>query len=92
MKRLVWDARALADLESISEYIAADSKKAAARVVSYIRERALVLEAMPKLGMASSDPGTRELILPRFPYVLVYEIAGDEVRILAVFHQQQNRR
>lgn len=35
--------------------------------------------------------GKRELILSRYPYVLAYRIENDEGRILAVYHQAQNR-
>jgi toxin ParE1/3/4 len=92
VKSLAWDDRALDDLTAIGEYIARDSSRAAARVVAYIRERALLLEASPELGVASPEPGLREFILTRYPYVLIYEIVGDEIRVLAVFHQSQNRR
>ena len=42
--------------------------------------------------MACPEPGVREFILTRYPYVLVYEILDEEVRILAVFHHRQQRR
>ena len=91
MKRLVWDGRALDDLDSIAAYIAGDSPRAAARVVAYIKNAALSLETSPELGLASPERGVREFILTRYPYILVYEIADDEVRILAVFHHRQLR-
>jgi len=90
--RVVWDDRALDDLDAIANYIAADSPRAAIRVVEYIRKAALSLETSPELGVASPELGLREFILTRFPYILVYEIVDDEVRILAVFHHRQRRR
>ncbi len=92
MKRLVWDDRALGDLDAISSYIAADSPRSAVRVVEYIRKAALSLEISPELGLACPEPGLREFILTRYPYILVYEIVADEVRILALFHHRQQRR
>lgn len=92
MKRLAWDDRALDDLDAIADYIAADSPRAAVRVVEYIRKAALSLETSPELGKLSLDPELREFVLTRYPYILVYEIAGEEVRVLAVFHHRQQRR
>jgi toxin ParE1/3/4 len=89
---VVWDDEALDDLDSIGAFIASDNPAAARRVVEHIRERSLLLEASPRLGKPIAERlGARELILSRYPYVLAYEIDGDEVRILAVFHQSQNR-
>ncbi len=92
MKRLVWDDRALDDLDAIALYIAKDSPRAAERVVTYMREAALSLEVWPELGREVSGEGVREFILTRYPYLLVYEIVGGEVHILAAFHHRQHRR
>ncbi|MCR6646215.1 MAG: type II toxin-antitoxin system RelE/ParE family toxin [Terricaulis sp.] len=50
------------------------------------------LETSPSLGKATSKTGVREFVLTRYPYLLAYELAGDEIRILAVFHHRQRRR
>ncbi|MES1200147.1 MAG: type II toxin-antitoxin system RelE/ParE family toxin [Pseudomonadota bacterium] len=91
MKRVQWDRRANEDLKAIAAYIAKESPRSARRVIEYIRNTALLLEASPELGRATDD-GTREFVLTRYRYVLVYEIAGDEVCVLAVFHHAQKRR
>lgn len=77
------------DVDAIAEFIAKDSKPAAKRVVHYIRRSAQLLQYSPRLGRATGDE-KRELILWRYPYILVYRIDQDEVRILAVFHQSQD--
>ncbi len=82
---VVWDEDALSDLETIGAFIAQDSPSAARRV-------ARLLETSPHLGRpAMGREGVRELTISRYPYVLVYEIANEELRILAVVHQAQNR-
>ncbi len=88
--RVVWGRRAAHDVDAIAEFIAKDSNRAANKVVRYIRKSAELLQRAPRLGRASLE-GKRELILSRYPYVLVYRIEEDEVRILAVFHQSQDR-
>ncbi|MGD9968098.1 MAG: type II toxin-antitoxin system RelE/ParE family toxin [Hyphomonadaceae bacterium] len=88
--KVVWDDEALDDLDAIGEFISRDNSVAARRVVERIRDTSRLLETSPRLGKPI-DERTRELILRRYPYVLVYEIAQGEVRILAVFHHAQNR-
>jgi len=91
VKTLAWDDRALDDLDAIGDYIAANNPAAAVRVIEYVRRAARSLETSPSLGKATSKTGVREFVLTRYPYLLVYELAGDEVRILAVFHHRQRR-
>jgi toxin ParE1/3/4 len=89
-RRVVWGRRAAADIDAIAEYIARDSKTAAKRVAQHIRKCARLLQRSPYLGIATYDD-KRELIVSRYLYVLVYRVDQDEVRVLAVFHQSQNR-
>jgi toxin ParE1/3/4 len=37
------------------------------------------------------EEGTRELVLPRLPYIVVYRIRGEAVELLHVYHGAQNR-
>ena len=92
MKSVAWDDEAIADLNAIADFISKDSKRAAAKVVTYIRDRALLLETSPELGRVTPDGRFRELVLSRFPYILLHTISDDEVRIVAVFHHSQKRR
>ena len=91
MKPLAWDDRALSDLEAITDYIARDNPHAARRVIEYIKRAATLLETSPRLGRIV-EPNLHEFVLTKYPYILVYENAPDEVRILAVFHHRQQRR
>ena len=89
--RVRWSRRATNEIDAIAEYIGKDSRRSARRVASYIRAAARPLARSPRLGRAIDTDATRELILPRYPYVLVYQLVDKEVRILAVFHQAQAR-
>jgi toxin ParE1/3/4 len=89
--RVVWDDDALRDLETIAAYIAPNSASAARRVISYLRDKAQLLDSSPELGRASREAGVRELIASRYPYIIVYELDVHEVRIVAVVHQSRDR-
>ena len=41
-------------------------------------------DAAPAVGR-----GARRLVLARFPYVIVYRVQGDEIRVYAVAHQKR---
>ena len=91
MTRLARDDRALDELEDIGQYIAADSPRAAVRVVEHIREKARLLQDFPAVGRGTPAEGVRDLVLTRYPYILVYALEGEEVRILSVVHQRRDR-
>jgi toxin ParE1/3/4 len=87
--RLVWTRDSSADLERIMRYIARDNVNAALR----IHERILVavgrLEAAPRVGRPGQVAGTRELVVTRTPYLVVYRIDDDAVVLLRVLHGAQ---
>ena len=39
-----------------------------------------------RLETLPDEPNVRRVLLRRFPYAVVYEIAGDEIRVVAVSH------
>lgn len=87
--RVRWSRPALADLRRIREYIAQDSPTRAASVVSRLRAAALGLEQFPRRGRSGDHEGTRELVVARMPYIVVYRIDGNEIVILRVLHGAQ---
>ncbi len=91
--RLVFNDRALADIGHIHRWITADSPAAAARITERIFASIETLLLFPGMGHPGRDPGTLEWAIPRTPYVVVYEVshAPDEVFVLAIFHQAQDR-
>ncbi len=84
--RIIWRRAALNDLESVREFIAQDNPQAAARVHAAIRAAVDPLADYPNLGRAGRVDSTRELIVVDLPYIIVYRVAEDTVRILAVIH------
>lgn len=83
--RLAWTRPAQSDRVEIRAFIAADNPRAALALDELISEKAARLADHPELGRPGRVEGTRELVVHR-NYILVYDIAGDLVRILRILH------
>jgi addiction module RelE/StbE family toxin len=92
--KLVFDERALTDLDNIFRWIAQDSPATARTVVDRIFESVEQLAIYPQMGRAGVVEGTREWVVPRLPYIAVYEVGTlrDEVVVIAIFHGAQGRQ
>jgi toxin ParE1/3/4 len=88
--RIEWTTLADSDLRHIHGYIAADSQKAAVAVIAAIR-RAIrgQLATSPFSGRVGRVEGTRELVIPRLPYIVAYRVADSRVQILRILHGAQ---
>lgn len=84
--KLEWSVESGLDLREIKSYIAQDDSLAAARVVRDIRAAATRLIENPLLGRPGEIAGTREWVVGRLPYLVVYRVREKSVRILAVMH------
>ncbi len=82
--------QAVADLDHAREYIALDNPGAAATIAARIREAVDGLRQFPERGRQGRVAGTRELVVPRTPFVVPYRIVGREIHILAVLHGKRD--
>ena len=81
-----WTKFALADLDQIQDFIAQDSPISAYRLAVDIVERTdRLLAENPFAGRQGRVPETRELVLSRSSYIMVYRVSH-RVEILAVVH------
>jgi len=84
---LVWSPEAIEDLLSLRAYIAEDDPPAAQRVALHIvRNIELLLSSNPQMGRPGRVPGTRELVIPRTPYIVPYRVRRGRLEILRVYH------
>jgi addiction module RelE/StbE family toxin len=83
--KLKWTRPAAADRQEIREYIAQDNPAAAFDLDELFKRKAAMLINQPHMGRPGRVAGTRELVAHRH-YVLIYDLAGDLVRILRVLH------
>jgi addiction module RelE/StbE family toxin len=90
--RVEWTHPALADLIEAQAYIAEESPRAAKMIGQRIWDASQLLEDNPYSGREGHVIDTRELVVVRTPYLLVYGINLDkqQVEILHVYHGRQN--
>jgi addiction module RelE/StbE family toxin len=85
--KLRWQSHALEDLASIRSYVAADDPSAARCLVTtlltFVQEQ---LTTFPQSGRTGRIEGTRELVVPRTPFIVAYRIKEETIDILAVHH------
>lgn len=92
--KLRYTPQARLHLDAIAEYVGARNPAAAQRVGARIGEMIDLLAAFPHMGRKGQLPGTREMVVPGLPYVIVYRIeSGDEeaLAILGIYHGAQRR-
>jgi addiction module RelE/StbE family toxin len=83
----VWSPEAIADLAALRTYIEQDNPAAAQRVVLHIIHNVeTLLPDNPEMGRAGRVPGTRELVIPRTPFIVPYRLLGRTIQVLRVFH------
>lgn len=89
---LKWTARALSDLVRLHDFLAPESKSAAARVVQALTKAPRVLLTNPRIGeqLFQFEPREVRRILAR-QYELRYEIQGDTIYLLSVWHTREHR-
>jgi plasmid stabilization system protein ParE len=84
--KLRYTLPALADLNSILDYISEFSPSGARRVNQRIQRVTGLLLTHPRMGAPTDDPTIRRLSTSPYPFLVFYEIAEDEIVIHAVRH------
>ena len=83
----VWSPEAINDLAALRAYIEQDDPKAVQPVALHIvRNVEKLLPSNPEMGRPGQVPGTRELVIPKTPFIVPYRLVGNTVQILRVFH------
>ena len=86
---IAWSETARDSFNGHIEYIALRSPTGARKIVEAVIEAVDSLEEMPLIGRPGRWNGTRELVIPGYPYVVAYRIAQNVVEILYVHHTRQ---
>ena len=86
MTRIVWTAAARRDVNAIWDFIASENPAAAEIVDSRILSTVAGLTEHPRRGRPGRVAGTRELVIPGLPYIVVYATSETQVAIVRVIH------
>ena len=86
---LRWTEGAARDLETIATYLFENTPLHAPRLVHSIYGAVTTLTNFPNRGRKGKMAGTRELVLPSLPYVVVYEVTGDAIYVVRILHGAQ---
>jgi toxin ParE1/3/4 len=84
--RIRYTRPALTDLEVVLDTVSSRSPKGARSVQSRIQTFIELLADYPLIGARTNDPTIRRLLTSPYPYLVFYEVIGDEVIIHAVRH------
>jgi toxin ParE1/3/4 len=84
--RVVWFSLALDDLEHVRACVAEESPRSAEVVAGRILDAVELLMDFPDRGQPGRVSGTRELVVPRTPFIVAYRTRGSTIEILRVIH------
>ena len=88
-KSVDYSIRAENNLKKIKAYIEQDNPVAAEKVIAFIFKSADELAQFPELGKIGERAGTRELVITKYPYTIIYKLTSARVIVIAVLHQSQ---
>jgi toxin ParE1/3/4 len=89
--KVIWREVAELELYDLVRFIARDKPDAAEAILDTLLDTAGRLGKFPAMGIKGHVAGTRELIVPHLPYILIYRKRGDRVEILNLFHASRHR-
>jgi toxin ParE1/3/4 len=89
--RLRWTPAAADNLEAIADYLTRHFPSFATNTIREIYDTVVSLRTLPQRGRIGREEGTRELVVARLPYIVVYRIKANAVEILHIYHGAQDR-
>ena len=87
--RIKWLDSAEENIDAIADYLDPLNSDASRRTLSRIDTAVARLKGYPFVGRPGREAGTRELVVSRTPYVVIYTIEADRVAIMHVIHGAQ---
>jgi len=90
---VIWSEPAKADLRSIHDFIAHDSRHYAKTVTQDIVEKTDVLNELPRIGRKVPELGQEDIReISLYSYRILYEIKEQDVFVLGVIHKRRDLR
>jgi len=86
---LKWLPAAIEERFSQLDYIAQDNPLAAIEQDEEIERQTELLTTQSKMGRVGRVKGTRELVISRTPFIVVYRVASHRIEIIRFLHGAQ---
>jgi toxin ParE1/3/4 len=83
---VIWSNTVVGHLEQILDFQQAVSSGGSVTVRRKILETVRRVGQMPNSGRVGRIDGTREAVVPRSPFIVVYELSENAVEILGIWH------
>lgn len=84
--KVLWSAASVRHLQEIVEYLQGESSGGAITTRRRILETKRRIGRMPYSGRVGRTEGTREAVVPRTPYIIVYRVVDRTVEIVGIWH------
>jgi plasmid stabilization system protein ParE len=89
--RVRWTPAAATDLQQISEYLKEHHPRYRQPTLKRIYDCVRSLKNWPDMGRPGREEGTRELLFPPLPYVVVYRVKDQNIEVTRVYHGARGR-
>ena len=86
---IFWTRAARQEIVAACDYIARRNPRAAEMVEEHILEAVARLADFPNMGRIGRVAGTRELVITRLPYIVIYSVGTRRITVLHVRHTAQ---
>jgi toxin ParE1/3/4 len=89
--KIVWLPKARENRTAAIDYIAQENPRAALNQLDEIETQVDLLSTHPEMGRQGRKRGTRELVITRTPFIVVYRVRPgvQQVEILRLLHGAQ---
>lgn len=84
-----WLRTALRNLDEEAAYLAQETPKAAHEFVQAMLMGLERVAEFPSMGKEGRIPGTREWIVPKWPYIVPYRIRDGRLQVMRIFHTRR---
>jgi toxin ParE1/3/4 len=86
LNELRWTFAAAEDLQEIADYPFEKTPSTAAELIRRIYKARSTPKEFPNRGRIGKKQGTRELLIPSLPYIVIYQVGKNVVNILRILH------
>jgi addiction module toxin, RelE/StbE family len=89
--RVRWTPSAAADLQQIGDYLKDHHPHYRQPTMRKLYEAIRSLKNLPYRGRPGREEGTREILFPPLPYIVVYRVKERTIEVIRINHGAQDR-